>query len=139
MAIETANSFHTVKTKHRYQMVFINMCVAGHRKGSNPPASSAALMVVVVVVPTAVIMVVTLVVKLIMIIIMVVVVVVAIVIVAAVIVAVAVAIVIVPPGARVRPPTNYWVSYQPTIGYLTNQLTTFLLSIFPPPLGNPCF
>ena len=58
----------------------------------------------------------------------------------------------VPPGARVRPPTNYWVSYQPTIGYLTNQLlnnywvsyqptigyltnqlTTFLLSIFPPP------
>ena len=66
-----------------------------------------------------------------------------------------------PPGARVRPPTNYWVSYQPTIGYLTNQLlgilptnycvsyqptigyltnqlTTFLLSIFPP-LGNPCF
>ena len=38
-----------------------------------------------------------------------------------------------PPGARVRPPTNYWVSYQPTIGYLTNQLTTFLLSIFPPP------
>ena len=62
----------------------------------------------------------------------------------------------IPPGARVRPPTNYWVSYQPTIGYLTNQLlgilptnywvsyqptigcltnqlTTFLLSIFPPP------
>ena len=61
-----------------------------------------------------------------------------------------------PPGARVRPPTNYWVSYQPTIGhltnqllgilptnywvfyqptigYLTNQLTTFLLSMFPPP------
>ena len=61
-----------------------------------------------------------------------------------------------PPGARVRPstnhwvsyqptigyltnqllgilPTNYWVSYQPTIGCLTNQLTTFLLSIFPPP------
>ena len=33
-----------------------------------------------------------------------------------------------PPGARVRPPTNYWVSYQPTIGYLTNQL---LLGILP--------
>ena len=32
-------------------------------------------------------------------------------------------VVIVPPGARVRPPTNYWVSYQPTIGYLTNQPT----------------
>ena len=28
--------------------------------------------------------------------------------------------VLVPPGARVRPLTNYWVSYQPTIGYLTN-------------------
>ncbi len=26
------------------------------------------------------------------------------------------------PGARVRPSTNHWVSYQPTIGYLTNQL-----------------
>ena len=25
------------------------------------------------------------------------------------------------PGARVRPSTNHWVSYQPTIGYLTNQ------------------
>ena len=75
--------------------------------------------------------------------------------------------VIIPPGARVRPPTNYWASYQPTIGYLTNQLlgilptnlqhsfyqffpplathafndsgssTTFLSSMFPP-LGNPC-
>ena len=68
------------------------------------------------------------------------------------------------PGARVRPPTNYWVSYQPTIGYLTNQLlgilptnywvsvsyqpaigyltnqfTTFLLSIFPPPLATHAF
>ena len=42
-----------------------------------------------------------------------------------------------PAGARVRPPTNYWVSYQPTIGYLTNQLTTFLLSIFPPPPWQP--
>ena len=30
------------------------------------------------------------------------------------------------PGARVRPPTNYWVSYQPTIGYLTNQLLGIL-------------
>ena len=30
-------------------------------------------------------------------------------------------------------------AHPPTIGYLTNQLTTFLLSIFPPPLGNPCF
>ena len=26
------------------------------------------------------------------------------------------------PGARVRPSTNHWVSYQPTIGNLTNQL-----------------
>ena len=32
----------------------------------------------------------------------------------------------IPPGARVRPPTNYWVSYQPTIGYLTNQLLGIL-------------
>ena len=26
------------------------------------------------------------------------------------------------PGARVRPSTNHWVSYQPTIGHFTNQL-----------------
>ena len=46
-----------------------------------------------------------------------------------------------PPGARVRPPTNYWVSYQPTIGYLTNQLLGILptnlqhsfYQFFPPP------
>ena len=71
------------------------------------------------------------------------------------------------PGARVRPSTNHWVSYQPTIGYLTNQLLgilptnlqhsfyqfsppwqPMLLMIqvqvqhsiyqFFPPLGNPC-
>ena len=30
------------------------------------------------------------------------------------------------PGARVRPSTNHWVSYQPTIGYLTNQLLGIL-------------
>ena len=30
------------------------------------------------------------------------------------------------PGARVRPSTNHWVSYQPTIGYLTNQLSGIL-------------
>ena len=32
------------------------------------------------------------------------------------------------PGARVRPSTNHWVSYQPTIGYLTNQLYTGYLT-----------
>ena len=41
------------------------------------------------------------------------------------------------PGARVRPSTNNWVSYQPTIGYLTNYqptigyLTNQLLGILP--------
>ena len=30
------------------------------------------------------------------------------------------------PGARVRPSTNHWVSYQPTSGYLTNQLLGIL-------------
>ena len=63
-------------------------------------------------------------------------------------------VVYLPPGARVRPPTNYWVSYQLTIRYLTNQLlgilpTNYWVSYqptynipfinFSPPLGNPCF
>ena len=30
------------------------------------------------------------------------------------------------PGARVRPSTNHWASYQPTIGHLTNQLLGIL-------------
>ena len=37
-----------------------------------------------------------------------------------------VVIVLVVPGARVRPSTNHWVFYQPTIGYLTNQLLGIL-------------
>ena len=39
---------------------------------------------------------------------------------------VVVAVVVGAPGARVRPSTNHWVSYQPTSGYLTNQLLGIL-------------
>ena len=59
------------------------------------------------------------------------------------------------PGARVRPSTNHWVSYQPTIGYLTNQLLGILptnywvsyqptynipfINFSPPPLATHAF
>ena len=38
--------------------------------------------------------------------------------------------VILAPGARVRPSTNHWVSYQPTIGYLTDRWLCFRVSFY---------
>ena len=50
--------------------------------------------------------------------------------VAAAVVVVVVAVVVGAPGARVRPSTNHWVSYQPTSGYLTNRWFSFRVSFY---------